>query len=129
MKRTDIEMMEKAAADRRIEVPHGFRKELSEMIESMDAAEKIVTSGKSRAMRTATWIMSVAAGLVLLIGTGLTIHTFRTPKDTFTDPEEAYAAVEKALTEISGKMSGGAASARQAEETVSRHTEVIRSLY
>ena len=122
-------MMEKAAADRRIEVPHGFRKELSEMIDSMDAAEKIVTSGKSRAMRTATWIMSVAAGLVLLIGTGLTIHTFRTPKDTFTDPEEAYAAVEKALTEISGKMSCGAASARQAEETVSRHTEVIRSLY
>lgn len=122
-------MMEKAAADRRIEVPHGFRKELSEMIDSMDAAEKIVTSGKSRAMRTATWIMSVAAGLVLLIGTGLAIHTFRTPKDTFTDPEEAYAAVEKALTEISGKMSGGAASARQAEETVSRHTEVIRSLY
>ena len=129
MKRTDIEMMEKAAADRRIEVPHGFRKELSEMIDSMDAAEKIVTSGKSRAMRTATWIMSVAAGLLLLIGTGLTIHTFRTPEDTFTDPEEAYAAVEKALTEISGKMSGGAASARQAEETVSRHTEVIRSLY
>ena len=41
-------MMEKAAADRRIEVPHGFRKELSEMIDSMDAAEKIVTSGKSR---------------------------------------------------------------------------------
>lgn len=129
MKRTDIEMMENAASDDSIEVPRGFRKELSEMIDSMDAAEKIVTSGKSRAMRTATWIMSVAAGLVLLIGTGLTIHTFRTPEDTFTDPEEAYVAVEKALTEISGKMSGGAASARQAEEAVSRHTEVIRSLY
>ena len=91
-----LEALLSAAEDRRIPVPSGLGKDLSDMIDSMDAAEKILSSGRNPARRVMTYIMSAAAGIVLLLGIWTAVGTFRAPEDTFTDPEKAYAEVEKA---------------------------------
>lgn len=103
-----------------IAVPEGLKKDLSDMIDSMDAAERIIAYGRSRMRRTMTWIVSVAAGVVILAGLSMAVVTFRTPKDTFTDPAMAYAEVERAFSMISEKMGGGVSRAGEAEESIQK---------
>lgn len=127
--RWSIAELRKTGDDARTPVPEGFRKELSEMIDSMDAAEKIVSSGRSGSKRIATWTMSAAAGLVLVAGAALALYTYRSPKDTFSDPALAYAQVEKALADISARMSSCAEKTRTAEASVGKQIELIRDVY
>lgn len=124
-----ISELRKAGDDASTHVPEGFRKELSEMIDSMDAAEKIVSSGRTGAKRIAAWTMTAAAGLVLIAGAALALDTYRSPKDTFSDPALAYAQAEKALADISSRMSSCAGKTRRAEATVGKQIEVIRNVY
>lgn len=115
--------------ERDVKVPEGLEKDLSDMIDSMDAAEKIISSGKSPARVAMTYIMSTAAGIILAIGIWMTLQTFRTPKDTFTDPELAYAEVQKALVTISEKMNPGLEKAQSAEMTLEKGKEKLIMLY
>lgn len=128
--RWSIAELRKAGDDATTPVPEGFHKELSEMIDSMDAAEKIVSSGRSGAKRIATWTMSAAAGLVLMAGAALALYdTYRSPKDTFSDPALAYAQAEKALADISARMSSCAEKTRTAEASIGKQIELIRDVY
>lgn len=128
--RWSIAELRKAGDDGSINVPEGFRKELSVMIDSMDAAEKIVSSGRSGAKRIATWTMSAAAGLVLMAVASLALYdTYRSPEDTFSDPALAYAQAEKALADISSRMSSCAGKTKAAEASVGKQIELIRDVY
>ena len=113
----------------KIAVPAGLKQELSDMIDSMDAAGKILSSGKSPARLIMTCIMGAAAGIVLFFGIWTAVETFRRPEDTFTDPETAYAEVEKAPFSISEKMNAGLEKAAEAEKTLDRSMETVKSLY
>lgn len=115
-------------ADNGINVPDGLGKDLSDMIDSMDAAEKIVTGGKSRIRRTVTYIMGIAAGIVLAAGIWTAVETYRTPEDTFSDPALAYAEVEKALSMISDRMSSGVEKAESAGKAIERQMDHLESL-
>ena len=128
---SDAELRRLAAAssDTGIHVPEGLEKDLSDMIDSMDAAEKILSSGRNPARRVMTYIMSAAAGIVLLLGIWTAVGTFRAPEDTFTDPEKAYAEVEKALLSISDKMKPALDKAQRAEYTIDKNSRLIQSLY
>ena len=86
-------------------------------------------SGKSPARLIMTCIMGAAAGIVLFFGIWTAVETFRRPEDTFTDPETAYAEVEKALFSISEKMNAGLEKAAEAEKTLDRSMETVKSLY
>ena len=103
---SDAELRRLAAAssDTGIHVPEGLEKDLSDMIDSMDAAERIIAGKSSPARRAMTLIMSAAAGIILVAGIWTAVETYRSPEDTFTDPEQAYAEVERVLTIISEKM-------------------------
>lgn len=127
--RWSIGELRQAGEDARTPVPEGFAKELSGMIDSMDAAEKIVVSGRSRAKRITAWSMSAAAGLVLMAAASLALYTYRSPKDTFSDPALAYAQAEKALADISDRMSRCAEKTRTAEASVGKQIELIRDVY
>lgn len=125
-----IAELQKAGEDEKTPVPEGFRNELSEMLDSMDAAEWIASSGSRTGTRhIVTWIMSAAAGLVLIAGAALAFDTYRSPKDTFSDPLLAYAQAEKALADISARMSSCAGKTMAAEASVGKHLERIRNVY
>lgn len=110
-------------------VPSGLRQELSDMIDYMDAAERILSSGMSPARRLMTCIMSAAAVVILLVGVWMAAETFRTPEDTFTDPQAAYAEVEKALVSISEKVNPGLEKASEAEKKLDGNIDKVMKLY
>ena len=120
--------------------PPGMAEELSGLIDRLDAAEQLASvlgkSGKRhgneavRTRRIAARLISAAAGLAVIVCTGIALHSsYGAPKDTFTDPAMAYAEAEKALMSISEKMSGCACRTTEARTTVRRQLETIKEIF
>lgn len=124
-----IDSLTGASADRSIKCPDGFGHELSDMIDSLDAAERIIISGESKDRNTWHWLVGVAACIAIIAGIGFSTWTSRTPEDTFTDPAQAYAEAENALSAISERMGRGTALAAKAEKTMERQTAILKELY
>lgn len=111
-----------------IEIPNGLEAEMSDFIDSMDAAERVMAEERRRkgAVRW-SYVAGAAATAALLL-----TFFFRQPampEDTFTDPHEAYACVEQALAAISEKMGSGVQQARRAGDKIDAGTAKIKELY
>ena len=94
----DIQRMtleELEAASSQVRVPEGFERRLKETL----LAEEVKPSRKFPAWVPYAVAAAVACAVVLSIPRG--------PKDTFDDPEAAYASVEETFRLISAKMSKG----------------------
>ena len=63
-----IDSLTGASADRSIKCPDGFGHELSDMIDSLDAAERIIISGESKDRNTWHWLAGVAACIAIIAG-------------------------------------------------------------
>lgn len=117
----------------------GLAEELSGLIDRLDATERFAAeldrSGKghgndaTRRRRIAVRLISAAACLAVIVGTGIALSSYGAPKDTYTDPAMAYAEAEKALMTISEKMSGCADRTAEAQNTVRRQLETIREIF
>ena len=114
----------------KISVPENLHTEISELIDSLDAAEKLMKSErKGPARKIIITVSGIAAAAAILITAGLWNTRTGVPEDTFSDPMLAYAEAEKVLTEISEKMRPAIGQAREAGETIKSHTETIKRLY
>ena len=81
-----------------INPPAGLGQELSDMIDSMDAAEKLLSGSRHAAGKSWKYYLSgVAAGVVLLAGIWVAAVMSGTPEDTFKDPVTAYAETKKSV--------------------------------
>lgn len=111
-----------------IEIPNGLEAEMSDFIDSMDAAERVMAEERRRkGVVRWSYVAGVAATAALLL-----TFLFRQPampEDTFTDPHEAYACVEQALAAISEKMGSGVQQARRAGNKIDAGTAKIKELY
>ena len=66
-----------------------------------------------------TW--SIAAAAAVVIGLGwFGFDRLSQPKDTFSDPYLAYAAVEQALMKVSGNVNSAAAKVAESEEIINK---------
>ena len=111
-----------------MEILNGLEEEMSDFIDSMDAAENVMAEERRRkgAVRW-SYVAGAAATAALLV-----TFLFRQPampEDTFTDPHEAYACVEQTLAAISEKMGNGVQQARRAGDKIDAGTAKIRELY
>lgn len=90
-------------------VPDGLGDKLISIIDAENEKEKnLFIKGNSKSIWR--WIGGVAASVVLLIGVSYSIINWSeraTPKDTFTNPQEAYAAIQNALIEVSSNLNEG----------------------
>ncbi len=112
------------------EVPIGLEEELGRMIDAKAVQEtKNSTSRRLQAKRNWRWIGSIAASLVLLIGIGYAIKDFRSEpavlKDTFSDPQEAYAVLQATLVEVSLDLNSGV---NQVQEIQDEFQEINRQI-
>lgn len=111
-----------------IEIPNGLEAEMSDFIDSMDAAERVMAEERRRkGVVRWSYVAGAAATAALLL-----TFLFRQPampEDTFTDPHEAYACVEQALAAISEKMGSGVQQARRAGGKIDAGTAKIKELY
>ncbi len=90
------------------ECPVELEINLKEMI-NKKAEEERVFFHRHRTRQRWQWSGGIAATLLLLVVLGYTLATFRqtSPKDTFTDPQEAYLALQATLTEVSNELNSG----------------------
>lgn len=113
-----------------INPPAGLRQELSDMIDSMDAAEKLLSGSRHAVGKSWKYYLSgAAAGIVLLAGIWMATVMSGTPKDTFNDPVTAYAETEKILESISDRMKKGLDKAADAEKSIDRNIGIVKKLY
>lgn len=96
------------------ELPFGWEERLDGLIDEWDVCEQKKTD---RALKNARiirlkWISGVAACVLLLVSTNLSMRLFSEPMvlcDTYTTPEEAYEETEKALKMFSVNLNKGLA--------------------
>lgn len=91
-------------------VPAGLADKLNRMIdEKVNEEQRFFRRNKTK--RNWRWVGGVAATVLLLFGIGYCIANWEdsppTPKDTFSNPEDAYKVLQATLMEVSTNLNNG----------------------
>lgn len=112
------------------DVPAGLEEKLNRMIDEK-AEEEQHFFRRNKAKRNWRWVGGIAATLLLLVGIGYGIANMGegmrppTPRDTFSNPEDAYKVLQATLLEVSVNLNKGI---EQVEETQLDVTKVNREI-
>lgn len=92
------------ALDDSISVPERLRDDIRKELDTLAFLAETPAARPHRFSR----IASIAASLALVAAIGFGVDSYRhRPKDTFSDPQQAYAMLEASLSYISSKMEQG----------------------
>lgn len=112
--------LEIAAGNENISVPDGFERECSELIDRLNKKRRII-----RFRNIIAWT-AVAASLATVFWLGRSLsYRYISPKDTYSDPELAYAEVQKVVDMISHKINKGVESVSMSCEMLERPAKII----
>lgn len=109
-------------------VPSGLEKRIAAAIDARAAAP---THPRRHRPRLWLWASSIAASLLLVAGIArlADFDSFsQQPKDTFSDPQEAYLVLRSTLMEISTKLNEGMAQAASFEQDLRQTNQEIHQL-
>lgn len=83
---------------------------------------------RNKSARSWKWIGGVAASLLLLIALSFGIMNLsnQQPKDTFTDPKDAHAALQSIFMEMSATMNEGISQLAESRKEVSKVNQEIK---
>lgn len=126
----EMEELERMAQDLETPVPENLSKEMSDMVNLLDFMEEsdekeITLPEHSRRIGIFTRIAGIAASAAVLIGIGFGMNYEQNPKDTFTDPQQAYESVLAALQDVSSKMNQCVAATEEAARAFETAKEII----
>lgn len=129
MNRNDknIDELINKALQEELALPEGFSRKLEEQIDAWAATEeKKARSSVHR--RTLYWLCGVAASVLLCIG----FFQYDVPSyapdrlhDTYTDPEDAAAAAEKALLLLSHNLNKGISQVNDAGQKIDKVNNIL----
>lgn len=120
IERLSAEELEALAAAQGLQVPRDLQQRLCEALAAGEMAAQ--AERKPRSARWPGYALAAAAAAAAALWVAL---PQRGPRDTFDDPQLAYAEVEKCFRTISDKMSPGMNLARQAQEIAGKPHEII----
>lgn len=112
-------------------VTAGLVDKLNRMIDEKDAKEQLFFR-RNKTKRNWRWISGVAATVLLLFGIGYGIINRDeacppAPKDTFTNPEDAYKVLQATLIEISTNLNKGIKQVEVAKQDLSKVNQEIKN--
>lgn len=110
-----------------VEVPAYLEAKLTGMIDAKAQEEKtFLVKNKSR--RNWKWIGGIAAGILFVITFGYGVINFQSshPKDTYTNPEDAYLALRSVFMEMSVTMNNGIDQLAESRQEVSQINKEIK---
>ncbi len=114
----------------KISVPADLKSTLSDLIDECAASGKKKNSGLKMYIRNHIHFIrnySVAASVIILFCIGLNILNAKSsgPRETFTDPQEAYMEAEKILALVSGNLKKGMAGMELTEMNIQKVKSVL----
>lgn len=117
-----IKELEAIANDESVKVPEGLGESIRTGLDTL----AFLSEAPAARPQWLRYAAGAAASLAVLAGIGLTLNSQRNrPKDTFTDPEQAYAILQESFSFISSKMDMGVASVTHETESVLNLTNDI----
>lgn len=115
--------LEAIALDGSIRVPEKLRDDIRAELDTLAFLTETPAARPRRFVR----IAGIAASLALVAAIGFGVDSYRNrPKDTFTDPHQAYAMLEASLSYMSSKMEQGMDSiTAETGAVLTKTTEII----
>lgn len=124
IERMDLEDLEKIASDSSVPVPESLHRRVEDALTAA-CAVKIVPGRK--AWRFALIPAAVAVAAALTVGLNYQSAS-RMPADTFTDPQAAYAELERTFGYISNKINAGREMTDAALSQVDKASRIIDNI-
>lgn len=125
MENISLEELEAVSLDETAAIPEGFRQRLLENIDAKKMIERLDEAGSSNRI-TRLAFTSTAASVAILAGISFSITRWQNePKDTFDDPYQAYAELEKAFATMSSGIHKALTMTIESEEALDKATSVF----
>ncbi len=110
------------------QVPAGLEEKLIRMIDTRANDNKFLSPG-NKTRRYLLRVSGIAASLLLAVSIGYAIFDSRsecqTPKDTFNNPQEAYAVLQATLAEMSSELHAGVSEIQEFKDDFRKTNEQI----
>ena len=118
--------LEAIALDGSIRVPENLRDDIRTGLDTL----AFLSDTRAVRPRRFVRIAGIAASLALFVAIGFGVDSYRSrPKDTFSDPQQAYAMLEASLSYISSKMEQGMDSiTSETGAVLTRTSELMESI-
>ena len=110
---TSFEELERLAEDKSVEVPAGIRENLENTVLAAAAIEELKPENGWWHRKSPLYAFAAVAACAILL---VSLPGARSPKDTYSSPEMAYAELEKTLNLIAEKMDNGMELSQQIQE-------------
>jgi len=127
----DLDMLEAIAEDKTIAVPESLQERTEATLLALQTAEEVkseiqeeASAKKARRIRWSPLIGVAAAAAIA----GFVVFTPTYPKDTYSNPEEAYAEIERTFAMMSQKVNQGMELAAKVEEPVATVNSVLNKI-
>lgn len=124
IERIDLEELEKIASDSSVPVPESLHRRVEDALTAACAVKSV--PGR-KAWRFALISAAVAVAAALTVGLNYQSAS-RMPADTFTDPQAAYAELERTFGYISNKINAGREMTDAALSQVDKASRIIDNI-
>lgn len=124
IERMDLEELEKIASDSSVSVPESLHRRVEDALTAACAVKSV--PGR-KAWRFALIPAAVAVAAALTVGLNYQSAS-RMPADTFTDPQAAYAELERTFGYISSKINAGREMTDAALSQVDKASRIIDNI-
>lgn len=124
IERIDLEELEKIASDSSVSVPESLHRRVEDALTAACAVKSV--PGR-KAWRFALIPAAVAVAAALTVGLNYQSAS-RMPADTFTDPQAAYAELERTFGYISNKINAGREMTDAALSQVDKASRIIDNI-
>lgn len=124
IERMDLEELEKIASDSSVSVPESLHRRVEDALTAACAVKSV--PGR-KAWRFALIPAAVAVAAALTVGLNYQSAS-RMPADTFTDPQAAYAELERTFGYISNKINAGREMTDAALSQVDKASRIIDNI-
>lgn len=124
IERIDLEELERIASDSSVQVPESLHRRIED---ALTAACAVKSVPDRKVWRFALIPAAVAVAAALMVGLNYQSAS-RVPADTFTDPQAAYAELERTFGYISSKINAGREMTDAALSQVDKASRIIDSI-
>ena len=139
MEHLSPEALEQLASDQSVPVPEHLDKDLRNLIDGLSGTEAILSSEEEevqilsaektphrRLMKIWAPLAGIAAGLLFIYGVQTFMDYHARPADTFSDPQTAYAEVERVMGLIADKMTPATEGLAQVDARIKEQVELFK---